>query len=43
MRLLKSMVPVALAAMFSAGVQAQPQVSVCCFLDTQKLKTDFME
>ena len=38
MRLLKSMVPVALAALFSAGAQAQPQVSVCGFLDTQNLK-----
>lgn len=38
MRLLKSVVPVALTVLFSAVAQAQPQVSVCGFLDTQNLK-----
>jgi putative spermidine/putrescine transport system substrate-binding protein/putrescine transport system substrate-binding protein len=43
MRLLKSVVPLALATLFSAVAQAQPQVSVCGFLDTQKSKSDFIE
>jgi putative spermidine/putrescine transport system substrate-binding protein/putrescine transport system substrate-binding protein len=42
MRLLKSMVPAALAVLFSAVTQAQPQVSVCGFLDTQKSKMVFI-